>query len=477
LKKIILINSNNEHLPYPVPPIGLMLVYFSIKDKYDVKIVDGAFTTTENILDEIKSFNPDYIGISIRNIDNLQIIDSKCYFNHIKDNIIDPIRTISSSPIILGGSGFSVFAEKLMEYLDVNYGVVGEGEVTFSKLLDHLDNKKDPSSIPGVIVKGKADFIKNTKYIDVDKLPFTNFDKYIDFNYYKERSVYSIQTKRGCYHKCSYCTYPYIEGKKYRRRSPKDVADEIEDAYKRLGHLTFEFVDSTFNDPPGHAEEICKEIIKKKIKISLRTMGINPANASEYLFDLMLKAGFTQIDCTPDSASPTMIKNLRKNFTLEQLRKTANIIKSKDIPTMWFFILGGPGENEKTIDESFEFIDKYVSNLDMVHITKGLRIYPKTELYDTAVKEGVVDKNEDLIYPKFYITKELTLEELNKIIADRTYTRSNCIPAEESTPTKEMIQAAIKIRNKLKLEEPMFRTLLKLRQQIFNKRDLFTVVS
>lgn len=472
MKKIILINSNNEHLPYPVPPIGLMLIYSSIEDKYNTKIIDGMFIPPQKILAEVKNFNPDYIGISIRNIDNIQLIDSKCYFDHIKNNLINPIKKISSSPIILGGSGFSIFAEKLMQNLNVDYGVVGEGELIFPELLSYLDNKKDPSGIPGVIVKGNKDFIKNTKFLEITKLFFSNFDRRINFNLYKNRSVYSIQTKRGCYHKCNYCTYPYLEGEKYRLRSPRDVVDEIEDASKRLGYLIFEFVDSTFNDPPGHAERICEEIIKRKINVGLRTMGINPENASENLFDLMIKAGFKQIDCTPDSASPTMIKNLRKNFTLEQLKHTAEIIKNKDIPTMWFFIFGGPGENEKTIEESFNFIDQYVSDFDMVHITKGLRIYPKTELYDIALKEGVINKDEDLIYPKFYITKNLTLNKLNKIIKEKTLKRPNCIPAEESTPSKEMIEAAMKIRNKFKLDEPMFRTLLKLRQQMFGKREL-----
>ncbi|MBU0960930.1 MAG: hypothetical protein KKH60_05330, partial [Proteobacteria bacterium] len=89
------------------------------------------------------------------------------------------------------------------------------------------------------------------------------------------------------------CTYPVIEGKTYRTRTPKSIADEMEAVHKRLGFLTFEFVDSTFNDPPGHAEEICREIAKRNLNVQLRTMGINPAHATKELFDLMLAAGFS----------------------------------------------------------------------------------------------------------------------------------------------------------------------------------------
>ncbi len=472
MKKIILINANNEHKPYPVPPIGLFLVASSIKENYKIKIVDGVFITTKEILAEIVNFKPDYIGISIRNIDNLQIIDSKCFFDHIQNNIINPIKEASASPIILGGSGFSIFAEQLIKKLNVDYGVIGEGEKVLPELLQYLDENKDPSKLPGIITKSNKGFIKNNDFLNVNKLPFTEFDKHINYNPYKERGAYSIQTKRGCYHKCIYCTYTYLEGSNYRLRSPKDVADEIEEANKRLGYLIFEFVDSTFNDPPGHAEEICREIIKRKINIGLRTMGINPANASEELFNLMMRAGFTQIDCTPDSASPTMIKNLKKNFTLDQLKRTAEIIKKNDIPTMWFFIFGGPEENEKTILESFDFIDNYVYELDMVHITKGLRIYPNTELYDIAINEKIINKDDDLIYPLFYISKNLTLDKLNKIIFDETSKRPNCIPAEESTPSKLMLEAAKKLKNKL--NKPMFRILLKLRQEMYKDNKQMT---
>lgn len=471
MKKIILINANNEHKPYPVPPIGLFLVASSIKNKYDIKIVDGVFKTTEEIISEVINFKPDYIGISIRNIDNLQIIDSKCFYDHIQNNIIKPIKAASSSPIILGGSGFSIFAEHLIKKLNVNYGVIGEGEKVFPELLQYLDEGKDPSKLPGVITNNKKRFINNSYFLDVTKLPFTEFDKHINFDAYKDKGAYSIQTKRGCCHKCIYCTYTYLEGNNYRLRSPKDVADEIEEANKRLGYLIFEFVDSTFNDPPGHAEEICREIIKRKINVGLRTMGINPANASEELFDLMIRAGFTQIDCTPDSASPVMIKSLKKNFTLDQLKRTADIIKKKDIPTMWFFILGGPQENEKTILESFDFIDNYVYELDMVHITKGLRIYPNTELYDIALKEKIISKDDDLIYPLFYLSKELTLDKLNEIISREIYKRPNCIPAEESTPSKLMLESAMKIKDRLKLNKPMFRILLKLRQEMYKNNN------
>ena len=301
-------------------------------------------------------------------------------------------------------------------------------------------------------------------------MPSADIDLNLDFSQYTERGAYSIQTKRGCGHKCIYCTYPVIEGAAFRPRSPKSVADEIEDAHKRLGNVIFEFVDSTFNDPKGHAEEICREIAKRKINVRLRTMGINPVNATRELFDLMMEAGFAQIDCTPDSASPTMIKNMKKNFTLEELERAARLIKEYNMPTMWFFIFGGPGESEKTINESFEFIDKWIGQEDMAHLTIGIRIFPKTDLHKIAIEEGYLSEEDNIITPAFYISKKLGEKKIFEIIKEKAKVRPNCIPASESKPPREMMEAAMNIRKKMNLQEPMFRTLLRLRYQMFEKQ-------
>jgi radical SAM superfamily enzyme YgiQ (UPF0313 family) len=262
-----------------------------------------------------------------------------------------------------------------------------------------------------------------------------------------------------------------IEGKKYRFRKVEDIVEEIHQASQRLGRITFEFVDSTFNDPAGWAESICKEIIRRKVKVNLRTMGINPANTSRELFELMIEAGFMQIDCTPDSASPDMLTNLGKNFTLHQLKTTARLLGELDLPTMWFFIFGGPGETEKTIAETFDFIDRYIDKDDMVHLTTGLRIYPGTPLHKIALKEKQIIPEDPLLIPKFYISNSIGKERITQILSDAVKTRTNCIPAEESSPPEEMLKKAWRIRTENNLTEPMFRTLMHLRWKKYLKNN------
>jgi radical SAM superfamily enzyme YgiQ (UPF0313 family) len=472
MKKVLLVNTNTEIQPYPVPPIGLCLLAARIESKYIVRVFDGTFGTTEQLCSLAGEFNPDYIGISIRNIDNMVYQNRIVYFERIKSCFTDPLRKISGAKFIIGGSGFSIYPGSLLEYLGIDLGIAGEADESFPALLDHLDNNIEVYDLPGVVTRGsdtfKAALFKSPKKLN---LPFADVDRFISFEPYRSRGAYPVQTKRGCSHKCIYCTYPLIEGTSYQIRDAGEVAGEIELAFRRLGNITFEFVDSTFNDPAGHAENICAEIIKRGIRPRLRTMGINPANSGIQLFNMMMKAGFSQIDCTPDSASPEMLKNLGKNFTLEQLIRTAELIGDNNLPTMWFFIFGGPGENEETFAETFDFIDRYINPEDMVHMTTGLRIYPGTSLHETAIKEGIVKPNDNLLKPVFYISPELGITRLEALIKDAARKRHFCVPSHESAPSPEMMKQALDLQSKMKVKEPMFRTLLRVRKTMMGTAD------
>jgi len=200
-------------------------------------------------------------------------------------------------------------------------------------------------------------------------------------------------------------------------------------------------------------------------------MGVNPGEVTEELVLIMKKAGFLQIDCTPDSASSIMIKNYRKNFSKNRLIECAELIRKHNMPTMWFFMLGGPGETEETIQETFEFIDKYIYEEDMVHITEGIRIIPNTELYDIAIEEGVISKEMSVIDPMFYVSPSVGKENLRQILEREIKSRSNVMNSINTTPPKDLMQKAIIYRKENKVDEPMYRTLLRLENKINKKTE------
>jgi len=411
--------------------------------------------------------NPDYIGISIRNIDNVVMGRQVYYLPDIIKNYISMVQDNTKAILILGGSGFSLFAEEILTTTGVKYGIVGEGESSFSQLLDSLEHNKEPEGISGVIYKINNHYLVNPPVFSLKMadIPFSRMYDLVRLDIYRERGSYPIQTKRGCIYSCIYCSYPNLEGRTYRLRNPEEIVDEIQDAQEKLGDVLFEFVDSTFNSPSGHAESICEEIIRRKLKVRLRTMGINPRETSGSLFTLMKSAGFAQIDCTPDTASRSMLKTMKKNFSLEQLQSCADLIRSYDMPTMWFFMFGGPGETIETVKETFSFIDHFVSEKDMVFIGEGIRIIPQTELYNVALKQGLIKENESLLEPVYYVSPDIDKNKLSELLQTEISKRQNIVHALDSVPTSEMLSEAISLRNSQNLSEPMFRTLLRLKHK------------
>ncbi len=468
MKKVLLVNTNTEKSPYPIPPLGLCLIASVLQPYYEVEVYDGMFDEGKDLVRRVLDFQPDYIGFSIRNIDDV-VADRKIfYLNQIMDDFIRPVQGITRVPVILGGSGFSIFPREIMTFTAADYGISGEGEELMLSLLHALDKNESVSGLPHVYANNGMETMVdvNLSGIGTKNIPSSDMDGKIPFQPYRHKGVYSIQTKRGCALGCIYCTYPCIEGKRYRLRDPEDVAEEIRLAGERLGDITFEFVDSTFNEPPEHAEALCRAIIDKKLKIRLRTMGINPRNTSRKLFELMVAAGFAQIDVTPDSASEVMISNLHKGFRMEDIHRTALLIREFNLPAMWFFLFGGPGETEQTFYESMNFIDQYIHPEDLVYLSSGLRIYPGTPLYTTAVKDGMIAAGDPVFYPSpYYFSKELGKEKLDKLIEDAVKSRLNCLPSSKTTPTPEMLKEAIRVRQINHLSEPMFRTLLRIRKK------------
>jgi radical SAM superfamily enzyme YgiQ (UPF0313 family) len=481
MKKVLLVNCNTEKIPYPVPPLGLGLIAATLENHYSVRIYDGMFDEGVGLVDTVTRYSPDYIGFSIRNIDSTMSDNPVFYFEDQVSRFILPLKKITSAIFILGGSGFSIFPHELIKLSEVDYGIVGEGEVAFLHLITLLERGESMISGENIVVNDSRQRIKKTNQSQEnnstlsgsgDKLVypvlsdhFSEIDLRIDFNPYKERGAYPIQTKRGCAHACIYCTYPALEGHLFRTRNPIDIVDEIEQASDRLGDIVFEFVDSTFNDPKGHAESVCREIIRRKLHVRLRTMGINPRNSSEELFSLMIEAGFVQIDATPDTASVAMLKNLGKGFDLQEVQQMGMAIRKFNLPAMWFFLFGGPGENRDTFKETLDFIDSYVNPEDLVYLAQGLRIYPGTLLEKTALQEKVIQPGQSLLFPVYYFSHMISRDELRELINETSVERMHCMVAAGTRPSTEMLKEAYRLRKEQNLTEPMFRTLLRLRKE------------
>ncbi|MGA9032852.1 MAG: cobalamin-dependent protein [Sulfuricaulis sp.] len=172
---------------------------------------------------QVNAFQPDVVGLSIRNIDNAAYPLTVEYLDQHRE-VVDTLRAVTRAPIILGGSGFAILPEPYMRALDGDWGVAGEDEQAFVELLAALDHGWNPTCIPGVISRRRTSGDTPASATPVRRhldwaVGLRPADDLFDYpRYIRRGGMGNVQTKRGCVFKCNYCTYPLLEGNRFRAR-------------------------------------------------------------------------------------------------------------------------------------------------------------------------------------------------------------------------------------------------------------------
>jgi radical SAM superfamily enzyme YgiQ (UPF0313 family) len=405
--RVLLISANTEQINMPVLPLGLAYVAAAAKSQgHTVKIMNLMMQTdTRKALHEaIVELNPEIIGISVRNIDDQNMENPRFLLESVKDVVIT-CRKYSDATIVLGGAGYSIFPQATLDYLEADIGVQGEGESAFLTLIKKLCDKKDLSEIPGFYLPGQASqseskYLKNLNDITLP-LPGVHLSTPSTI---KDQEIWiPFQSRRGCPLDCSYCSTATIEGRIIRKHDPKKVVEAIS-RYAEVELDHFFFVDNTFNLPNSYAKTLCEQIISSKLKITWRCI-LYPWKVDDELIEKMAKAGCMEVSLGFESGSEKILTKMNKKYSPADVRQISERLKKVGIGRMGFLLLGGTGETKETVHESLVFADSL--DLESMKITIGIRIYPHTALAQTAIEEGLIKADDNLLIPKFYIAEGL----------------------------------------------------------------------
>lgn len=404
--RVLLVSANTEMVNMPVLPLGMACVGAAVRDAgHDLEMINlMAREDAESALeDAIGAFDPEVVGVSVRNIDDQVSENPKFMLGPVK-RIVDICKSLSGAPVVLGGAGYSIFPEKALAYLGGDIGIRGEGERTFNLLLERLEKKADFSDIPDICLKDKPSGRKTCFPKNLDQYRIPDPKDLDPPPGLRDSEIWMpFQTRRGCPFRCSYCSTPLIEGRTLRKHSPEKAAEALS-RFADAGFDRFFIVDNTFNLPPSHAKKLCDSISKAGLKVSLRCI-LYPRNVDGELVEKMAKAGCNEVALGFESGSDEMLQRMNKNFSTADIRRISGMLGANGIGRMGFLLLGGPGETKKTVTESLDFADSL--GLDTVKLTAGIRIYPGTRLREAAVAKGMIAKDDDLLFPKFYIEENI----------------------------------------------------------------------
>jgi radical SAM superfamily enzyme YgiQ (UPF0313 family) len=388
----------------PPMPLGLASVIAQIDEsRHQLQVLDLMFEEQPEaeLQTHLSGFDPDLIAISIRNVDNQSALDTE-YLLPGEKKFIERCRESSDATLVVGGPAFTVSPLAIFEYLEPDFGIVGEGEIAFRELVDRIDEGRDWGDIPGLVWRSADGVSANPpeRIEDLDSLRFPRRELFDVQRYAAAGGIANIVIKQGCSFDCLYCDGPHAMGRHWRMKSPEKVADELA-AIQDLGAGASFFTDAIFNYPVDYAREVCRAIIRRRL--AMRWLAsVHPGFLDRGLIELMRDAGCVAVSLGCDSCSERMLKVLRKGFTKEQLRITAELLEELGVNYILSLLIGAPGEDRQTVEESVDFLSR--RSPMMVDLCVGIRLMPHTALLEIAVREGVISADDPLMEPRFYIS-------------------------------------------------------------------------
>lgn len=436
--RVLLIHANPFQRVLPVPPYGLERIRTeALRTGAEVEILDPYLLsdrpcelTTETVL----RVKPDVVGLSLRIIDDSVIIerldapaseptDITWFLPEIR-RLREALRAAApGATIVLGGATFSYIPREVLDYLDVEWGVVGPGESPFCELLRRLSAGRPLEGIPGLLHRNGAD--------PTNGFPPAPTASVHREGVYAPTSCFPIQTRIGCAMKCSYCLTASLRGRN-RNNDLEQVLDEVEDL---VGHarrrglvpVPIFFADDEFNLPgEDHAIAMLEGLVKRRLERYVQWRAyFNPVPFSPRLTSLIASTnGHASI--TVDTASEPVMARNRKPFRLRHLAATLASVDSHGVSADLTFLFGLPGEDRETIAETVGFMRRLPRSTPAGY-GLGARVYPHTPLAEEANAQPdllVGPRDPSFLAPVVYCSpcppRQLA-RELERVFSDRPH--------------------------------------------------------
>lgn len=463
--RVLLVSTNRCTSPMRVMPHGACRVAEAAERAgHGVELLDLMFENqpVRALRRRLDDLAPEVVGLSIRNVDNADLAApvEHCRFPRI-------LEAIQDHTVVIGGPAVSVFPEALLKRTGADWAVVGEGERAFPRLLSALEAGYSPSDIPGVahLSPDGLELAPPAHDCPPDAPVLPHYDRWLDLDRYaRAGATVPIQSSRGCPENCVYCTYPELEGSRHRLAQPGRIAEAVDWLAER-GIRDVEFVDNVFNSPPGHAERICQELARLDADVRLHTADLSPAHLDEPLPDLLEQAGFAGVGISAESACDAPLEGLGKSYDAGDVRRAARLLGQSDLPTMWFYLLGGPCETRRTVRETLAFARRSLGPRDAATFFAGVRIYPGTPLEDIARREGQLTvPAEDMLEPVFYVSPAVGRGWLLDTVEERARRVPGFIGP--SFRTSALASAAPRMAELLDLEQPAWQHTSRVRRTL-----------
>lgn len=384
-------------------PIGLAYIAGYLDSKgIDVQLIDAEAEKLNNseVVQKVKKFKADIIGVTCTSPTFPYALSLSTLLKRHLD-----------VPIVFGGVHATLSPKDVLKHPEIDFVVLGEGELTFYELVKVMvegSNFKDIKGLAyrddekGIRINEPREFIQNLDDLPMPFYKGVPIKKYKPYAYQPTQSLpfMTLFSSRGCPFDCIFCETKIMCGKKVRAHSPERVINEISYLNSEFGIRNFQFFDDTFTINKKRVERICELIKEKNLDISWNCLSrVDTVN-----FDLLKKmnaAGCEMIAFGVESGDDTILKNIRKGSTVEQARDAFKAAREANILIRAFFMIGNPGETKKTALKTLRFAKALDPDFVNFSITTP---FPNSELWNLYERAGYIEPDENLDFTMFHDT-------------------------------------------------------------------------
>jgi radical SAM superfamily enzyme YgiQ (UPF0313 family) len=389
MKNILLINNNKNMNPV-VPPIGLEFIASALLEEgYHVELYDLLFSLDPKELWE-KVLQSDIVCITFRNLDTGSLFERGYYIDDLR-RLVAMVKKYKDIKVILGGQGFSVAPEEILEYTKADYGIVGRGELAIVDLLKKMDSGPRIYNGNGYPIYSKA-----------HRRDIIDYAAYVRYG-----ASMGVVTNTGCPENCSYCVE---HDQAYAEIELDNVINEVAQLYKYTD--SFIMCDSEFNHDQEQSSRFMERLISEGYKIRY-CVYLKPGRLEERFVKSLKQSGCEGISIGIDTMDDSIQKDLGRNATKNDIAQMFEMLKAYDLSFVPSFVCGFPWNDIDKLKSEIEFCEQ--AKADYISVNMGVRVYPHTRFTEKIFPElkehrerfrGVLDNNESLLKPLYYIKDE-----------------------------------------------------------------------
>lgn len=378
-------------------PTGLLSLAASL-EKAGIKagLLDAAALRLplDKVIEKVRDTNPKVVGISLYSFSFLPAIKYTEEIKKIGEDII----------VIWGGPHPTASPEICFEKSKVDIIVLGEGELALTETLSRLFDKRSFEDVKGIAFRLGNSFKLNLprqRVDNLDSLPLPAYHLLPGLRHYKTYARKSpfmgIMTSRGCPFSCIFCSKSVFENR-ITMRSPENIIEEIDLLVNKYGIRQIDILDDNFTLERVRVERLLDLIISRNYKICINLQsGIRADKVDEELIKKMKKAGVFKVAFGVESGNKAILKEIKKDLDLNKVLEVSRLARKYGMITVGFFMIGLPGEDKYTLQETIDFAIKM--NPHIANFMMTIPFYG-TELYEIIKKEGrlLFDTKEVLPY-------------------------------------------------------------------------------